>query len=590
MHYTLQTGQAREATTVHQASNYFYTKRSLFQTLDFHPQICHPLKAMLLPNVVDPIAYFSAEIALDNDLPTYSGGLGIVTGDVLNAAATSHFPMVGVGILYKGKEFVQHITGDGREEMKDSEFDHDTSFLRPTTIKGKPLLFNLPVPGGNEVKVKSYHLRLSDTTIVFFLSTDVDGNPPEWTYDMDALYHGNINSQIRQQILLGVGGVKLLSILGIKPKIYHINEGRPSFLIWELTANIMKEEKVQFEEAYKKAKEKIVYTNHTLVAAGNLNYPKETISWWAQPFAKNLKLDTDLLIKDGLLDPQIFSITLYALNTSKKHSGVSKIHTENARRAWPNYEWMAITNGVHLDRWQDSDFRNSDLKDADIWSLHSAKKKELAASVIKRTGFGYDPERLVVSWARRLAEYKQPKVIFEDIERLKKILSKEDMPIQLLFAGNSHSADPHSKSLIEEIIRLFSNQLSGHAIFVPNYNISLANHMVSGSDIWLNTPKGNLEACGTSGMKAVGNGVLNCTVLDGWTYEVNWEGVGWTLDPQNVAQSFYRLLENEIAPLYYTRDENGTPKAWIQRMRKSIEISKQFSAERVLEEYKKQLY
>lgn len=243
-----------------------------------------------------------------------------------------------------------------------------------------------------------------------------------------------------------------------------------------------------------------------------------------------------------------------------------------------------------MDRWQDSEMRSPSLSDENLWEQHMIKKKELADTVKKRTGFTYDPKRLVISWARRLAAYKQPKAIFKDIERLKSIIENADRPVQILYAGNSHAADPGSKSLIEEVIELFASKLSGNAIFIPNYNISLANHLTSGSDIWLNTPRGNLEACGTSGMKAISNGVLNCTVLDGWTYEVDWEGIGWTINPDNVAEDFYKLLEEEIAPLYFERDENGIPKEWVSRMKKSIELSKKFSAERMLDEYKKKLY
>ncbi len=218
------------------------------------------------------------------------------------------------------------------------------------------------------------------------------------------------------------------------------------------------------------------------------------------------------------------------------------------------------------------------------------KKRELAETVKKRTGFDYDYNRLVITWARRLAEYKQPKAIFTDIERLKGIIANAERPVQILYAGNSHTADPGSQNLVEEVIDIFATKLSGHAIFIPNYNISLANHLTSGSDIWLNTPKGNLEACGTSGMKAISNGVLNCTVLDGWTYEADWEGIGWTLNPDKLAQDFYNLLEDEIAPLYYAKEESGLPLQWIERMRHSIQLSKQFSAERMLTEYKKKLY
>jgi glycogen phosphorylase len=543
---------------------------------------------MILPGVKDPVAYFCSEFAIDNELPIYSGGLGVLAGDLMNEAAFQHFPLIGVGILYKGKQFLQHVTGEGHEEKRDSEFDHDTSFLRPTTEKGEPIIITLPV-NSQEVKVKSYHLRLSDNTILFLLSTNVDGNPPEWIADMDALYHGDTDSQIRQQIILGVGGVMLLEKLEIKPRMYHINEGRPAFAVWEVCRLIMEEENIDFTQAWVKAKQKIVYTNHTLVSAGNPTYPKDTIAKWSAPFAQRLGVTTDEIIKEGLQE-NMFNLTLFALNSSGKQNAVSRSHARFSKKEWPNYDWIAVTNGINKNRWQDSDFRNPSIKDADIWNLHLTKKQELVETVIKRTGFGYDPGKLVVSWARRLAEYKQPKIIFKDIQRLKNILQNEKYPVQLLFAGNSHSADPNSKSIIEEIISLFASELRGSAIFIPNYNISLANHLTSGSDVWLNTPKGNFEACGTSGMKALSNGVLNLTVLDGWTHEVEWDGIGWTLEADNVAESFYEKIEKEIIPLFYQKDESGVPRAWVDRMKASIAVSKNFSTERMLEEYKKKLY
>lgn len=544
---------------------------------------------MILPKGYSPVAYFANEFAIDNELPTYAGGLGILTGDYLNAAALSHFPAVGIGILYKGRNFIQHITADGREEKRDSQFDHDTSFLRPTTIRGKQLVFTMPTPDGN-ISVKSYHLRLSDESIVFFLSTDVDQNPEKWIDDMDTLYSGDPDSQIRQQILLGVGGMRLLKNLGIKPKWFHINEGRAGFLIWELAGQIQKHKGLPYNEAWNEAKKSIIYTNHTLVAAGNPSYHIDTAKWWAGPFASEFGInDPYELVKDGH-NGDSFSITKFALNVSGKQQAVSKVHGEYCKREYPKYKWISITNGVHMDRWQDSDYRNQSLSDSELWQQHMLKKRELMESVAKRTGFGYDPNRLVITWARRLAEYKQPKAIFTDIQRLKNIVENSERPIQILYAGNSHAADPNSKALIEEVVHIFSTELIGHAIFVPNYNISLANHLTSGSDVWLNTPKGNLEACGTSGMKAIANGVLNCTVLDGWTYEADWTDTGWILNPNNVADNFYNLLEHEISPLYYTKDENGLPSGWIKRMRNSIQLAKHFSAERMLDEYKKKLY
>ena len=536
-----------------------------------------------------PVAFFCSEFGIDSDLPTYSGGLGVLASDIISEAADQEFPMVGVGILYKGKEFVQHITGEGKEEQRDSQFDHDTSFLRQTTTNGKPVIITLLI-ANEEVKIKSYHIRLGDKTTLYFLSTDVDGNPPEWISDMDTLYRGDINSQIRQQILLGIGGMKLLESLNINPQIFHINEGRPGFLIWELAKNISKKEGLTFEEAWKKAKTMIVYTNHTLVRAGNLEYPIEQIRNWAKYFAEDLGINTEQLIGEGLVDPHTFSITLFALNISGKRNAVSKSHFENSQKEWPDHTWEYVTNGIYMPRWQDSDFRNHNLSDNDIWELHLSKKRELEKTVIQRTGIGYDPNKLVITWSRRLADYKQPKIIFSDIERLKGLIQNPDHPVQILFSGNSHSADTNAKGIIEEIIKTMSTSLSGSAIFVPNYNIALANHLTSGSDIWLNTPQGNLEASGTSGMKAISNGVLNCTVLDGWTYEVEWSGVGWTIDRNNISEDFYHKLETEIIPLYYQRERNGLPTAWIERMRKSIELAKKFSTERVLDEYCKKVY
>ncbi len=543
---------------------------------------------MQLSTIKNPIAYFCNEFAIDNELPIYSGGLGILAADLMNQAAEEHYPMIGIGILYKGKDFLQHITSAGLAETRDSEFDHDTSFLRATTQNGKSVIFDL-IPGNSEVMVKAYHVRLSDNTILFLLSTDIDGNPPEWISDMNALYHGDDESHLRQQILLGVGGIKLLELLGLKPKYYHLNEGRPEFLIWELTKNYMQGENLDFPTAWKKSKEKIIYTNHTLVSAGNLSYPKTLIEKWASSYANSMQIDTNSLIKDGLTESQSFSTTLFALNTSAKQTAVSKVHAEYANKEWSGFNFTGITNGVYLPRWQDSDFRK-DLTEKEIWDLHKIKKRELMETVVQRTGFGYDPNRLVVTWARRLAEYKQPKVIFSDIERLKKIVSSPERPVQILFAGNSHTSDPGGKRIIEEIIQIFSGELSGYGIFVPNYNISLANRLTSGSDIWLNTPQGNLEACGTSGMKAISNGVLNCTVLDGWTYEVDWEGIGFVLDPKNAANSLYDTLENKISPLFYERNSEGIPVEWVQRMKRSIELSKKFSAERMFKEYKEFLY
>lgn len=543
---------------------------------------------MTYPKNVNPVVYLCSEFAIDSDLPTYAGGLGVLAGDLIKQASSTDFPMIGVGILYRGKTFIQHISGKGKEEKRDSQFDHDTSFLRKTEIQGKPLEVNLELENHN-VKVRSYHIRFSERTLMIFLSTNVDGNSDEWIGDMDAVYRGDIDGQIRQQIVLGIGGAKVIKELNITPKYYHLNEGRPGFVTWELFNDLINNEGKTFDEALSMVKEKTVYTNHTLVPAGNLEYGVEKIKPWAESFCKGKNIDAQALTNLGIKDGN-FSITKYALNVSSKQNGVSKFHTKAAKRQWKGYNWTSITNGVHMQSWQDSDFRDPDVTDQHIWDLHLIKKKELARSVYERTGFGYDHQRMVVAWARRLAEYKQPLEIFKDLHKLVGIVKNKERPVQILFAGNSHGADPHAKGIIEQIIKYMGAELAGHGIFIPNYNTSLANHLVSGSDIWLNTPTGNQEASGTSGMKAASNGVINLTVLDGWALEVDWEGIGWVLDPKRIGDSFYEMLEKEITKEYYDRGKGTIPVKWLKRMRKSIEISRDYSTERVLSDYNKKLY
>jgi glycogen phosphorylase len=543
---------------------------------------------LIYPKNINPVVYLCSEFAIDSDLPTYVGGLGVLAGDLMKEAADQDFPMIGIGLLYRGKTFVQHITSQGKEEKRDSQFDHDTSFLRKTAIKGKPLEVELEFRD-LKIKVRSYHVRLSEKTIMIFLSTNVDNNPQEWIDDMDAVYRGDTDSQIRQQLVLGIGGAKILKALGIKPSIYHLNEGRPGFVAIELLADIVSKKGISTMDALLEVKKKIVYTNHTLVPAGNLEYPLDKVNSWIASYCDQKGIDhiklTSLGIKDGN-----FSITKFAINISSIQNGVSKFHTKEAKKYWPGNNFVPITNGVHMISWQDSDFRNPSISDRHIWDLHMIKKRELARTVLERTGFSYNPNMLVVSWARRLATYKQPLEIFKDLEKLKQVVSVFEKPVQILFSGNSHGSDPNAKGIIEKIISIMSGDLAGHAIFIPNYNTSLANHLVSGSDVWLNTPEGNQEASGTSGMKAASNGVINCTVLDGWTMEVNWEGIGWVLDEQRVGESFYELLENEMIHEYYERDTNGLPAKWLSKMRKSIELSKKYSTKRVLDDYKKILY
>ena len=544
---------------------------------------------VFLPRSIKPIAYFCVEYGIDNELPTYAGGLGILAGEVISAAADQDIPMVGIGLLHKGRRFVQQITPDGYQIDADSAFDPNTSFLREASIKGTPLIIEIPF-GKQTIKVRSYYIRLADHTILFFLSPNVDGNSEDWRSLLNTIYWGDEEAQIKQNVLLGVGGVKLIQELKIVPAMYHLNEGRSAFVALERVKTLMRKKGFPFKKAWELAHDSIVYTNHTLVKAGNASYDPAKISTYIDALKEGVEIDTDYIVAEGIEKlSSRFDMTRFALNVSHKASAVSKPHGVISRKLWPGYNWKTITNGVHLPRWQTHAFRDPSISDQDIWENHNRKKVNLCKKVLDRTGYKYDPNRLVITWARRIARYKQPMVLFSDIKRLAQIIKHKDRPVQILYAGKAHPGDESGKQTIQEIIKFMQNELSGNAIYVPDYDISLAKSLVSGSDVWLNTPEIGKEASGTSGMKAASNGVINVTIAGGWASEVDWKEVGWELDASGLASSIYDLLENEIAPMYYKR--NGTyPKEWIEKMRKSIQLAKKFSSERMMGEYVKYLY
>lgn len=544
-----------------------------------------------MPNLKNdsPVAYFCAEFGIDTNLPTYAGGLGVLAGDILLEAAEQGFPMVGVGLLYEGKYFIQKIGGDGWQSQEASYFRSDnTRAVRPVEIKGEPLIISTHF-ADEEVFIGAYKQRISEEVMLYFLTTDLEQNTDIWREVLAVEYGGGDEGQLKQQLILGIGGVRLLEALGIRPKAFHFNEGRPIFVFWELVRKYMSQNSLTFGDAARKAKSEIVYTNHTLVPAGNLTYDLNLVRPFAEHYASSFGMDANDLLMPGIDDNNRFSITLYALNVSCKASSVSKLHHKLAKQEWPNYDWVNITNAVHLPRWQYRAFRNENITDEELWSAHLIQKQELQKITFERTGIGYDPNWLVMSWARRISDYKNMEVIFADVQKLNEIVSKAEMPILILIAGKAHWGDEAGKRAIQNAIDFMKNELYGHAIFVPNYDLYLAMHMVRGSDVWLNTPTLGNEASGTSGMKAIANGVLNCTVADGWAAEVDWEGMGWVLNPEKMAESLYETIETKIQPQYYER-ENGLPSQWILMMKKSIAASHKFSMDKLLAAYEEKLY
>lgn len=537
-----------------------------------------------------PIAYFCAEYGFDSNLPLYAGGLGVLAGDTLKAAADMQLPMAAIGILYRGNESMQVITPDGEQVELKHDFDPLSQGLEHVYVDDMPLFVKVHLTTA-DIWVRCWKKQFSETVTLYLLDTDTDQNPLSERSLTHALYYGSDEELIRQQMILGIGGVKLLHALNIHPSLYQLNEGRPAFLHWQLIRAHMEGHGMSYEEAKQEAIHKTVYTNHTLVAAGNQSYSIHPIKTYAQYYAEKIGIDLDILLSDGIeKDPERFVMTRFALNVSRKAQAVSQIHGNFCKEAWPEYNWTAVTNGVHMPTWQDERFRQDDMSDEHLWNTHADNKQKLVEYVAEKTGFGYDPNRLVIAWARRIAGYKQLEQLFTDIERLRHILRNKQMPVQLLIAGKAHFGDKHGKSLIKQVIDHMSRELSGHAIFVPNYNLEEARMLVSGSDLWVNTPIFGQEACGTSGMKAVSNGVLQLSVADGWMAEVDINSVGWVLDHNDLSNSFYSLMEEFIVPLYYQRDGQNIPRAWVARMRSAIELAKRYSAERMLNEYKEKLY
>lgn len=538
-----------------------------------------------------PIAYLCAEFGFDSNVPIYMGGLGILAGDTIKQATDQDIPMVGIGLLYRGQNMRAGLTPEGNQYESDWSFDPVEAGLEHVySDEGQPLFVTIPL-ASEQVWLRCWKKSFGPHTSLYLLDADTDQNPPHLRNLTQHLYTGDQDYQVRQQVIHGIGAVKLLQALSIDPFLYHLNEGRPVFAHWQLIVDAMQLHQVAAESALRLIKTKIVYTNHTLVAAGNMSYPNALLEPLAQPFAQQMGISVSQLLSLGsATNPDHFSVTTAALNVSNKANGVSAIHTQLSKQTWPDYVWVNITNGVHAPTWQDATIAEAVDQPAVLWHEHLRAKQQLQNYVLEQTGFGYDPNRLVISWARRIAGYKQLHLLFSDLERFHRILTHIDRPIQLLVSGKAHFGDAHAKQMLKEIIGYFSSTLSGHALFIPNYNLAIAQQLTRGSDIWLNTPIMGKEASGTSGMKAIANGVLQATVADGWAAEVDWNNIGWQLDAENTAESLYSLLEREIAPLYFERDHERIPIAWVERMRASIRLFERFSTKRMMDEYVSLLY
>lgn len=540
------------------------------------------------------MAYFCAEFGVAGELPLYAGGLGILAGDTLKEASDMGYPMVGVGLLYRGGMAKQELTTEGEQVEKDISFDPvaiglEHVYLPHEEERPLPLFVRVHLTKV-DVWVRVWKKSVGKVDL-YLLDTDTDQNEPSERGICRALYYGSEEAIIKQQMILGIGGIKVLKALEIHPRIYHINEGRPAFLFWQLIRQIMSVSGYSYDEAAKRAKSMIVYTNHTLVRAGNQDYDADLLKQYSRYYAEKIGISLEKLLAPGIeKTTRKFSLTLFALNAAAKASAVSVPHYELSRNIWPEFSWVNVTNGVHLPTWQDPAINIAEMQGDELWRLHQINKEKLGVFAKQRTGFSFDPNRLVVVWARRVAGYKRLMNIFDEVETLKCILANESRPIQLIVAGKAHATDAAAKQIIKDVISLMKTDLAGLALFIPNYDMETARHLTRGADVWLNTPYQGQEASGTSGMKAIANGVLQCTVPEGWAAEVDWYQVGWTLDSTHLAKTLYYRLEQDIAPLFYARNDHGVSPDWLAMMKRSVLLAKDFSTTRMLAEYQQKLY
>ncbi|MDY6848223.1 MAG: alpha-glucan family phosphorylase [Thermodesulfobacteriota bacterium] len=536
------------------------------------------------------IAYFSMEIGLSAEIPTYSGGLGVLAGDTIKSAADLKVPMVAVTLLHRKGYFRQQIDSDG--------WQHEY----PVQWNPERLLELLPVKTlvtieGRDVKIQPWLYRVKSpaggVVPVIFLDTDIPGNTEVDRRLTDTLYGGDSEYRLKQEIVLGIGGARMLAALNFTVRKYHMNEGHAALLTLELLNNMRAPiENTLNERAswdVQRVMDRCVFTTHTPVAAGHDKFPwpmVEKILPEIVPFA----LLHDLIGKDSL------NMTILALKLSRYVNGVAKKHGEISQSMFPGFEIHAITNGIHPFTWASPYFvqlydrhlpgwalepellvRVDTISDEDFWDAHQGAKAFLALYIEETTGKKFDPEVLTIGFARRYATYKRADLIFSDLQRLAEIGSGR---LQLVFAGKSHPHDAPGKELIHRIhegIHSLSGEIE--VVFLQNYNMEVAYRLIPGVDLWLNTPKRPLEASGTSGMKAALNGVPNFSILDGWWIEGHIEGMtGWSIGPppreknlaengsdQEDARDLYDKLEKKIIPLYY-EDRTG----WIRVMKNAV--------------------
>ncbi|HSO11269.1 MAG TPA: alpha-glucan family phosphorylase [Anaerolineales bacterium] len=600
----------------------------------------------------NPIAYFSMEFGLHETLPIYSGGLGVLAGDHLKEASDLGLPLTGVGFMYAQGYFSQRISDDGWQEALNNPLTFSDLPVNQVVKDDKPVTVEVEFPD-RKISLQVWEVRVGRIPL-YLLDSNVENNSDADRLLTARLYWSDLDRRIMQEVLLGIGGVRMLRALGTNPTVWHMNEGHAAFLTLERARELV-EDGDSFTSAIEKTRGQNVFTTHTPVPAGNDEFPLWLVDKYLAAIWPQLGLTHEQFYNLARHDQnhgETFSMGVLALRSSAGRNAVSELHGHVSRDMW-RFLWKDrrvddipithVTNGVHTANWMARRLRMlldlhlgsewmSRLDEAELWekldTLPNEALWEVRQHLKRKMNFylrervrdrwtvgGFHPVQVVsagvllnpyvltIGFARRFATYKRASLILSDVERLLHVINRPNMPVQIVFAGKAHPADEPGKQLIQKIYRTVKRaETGGRLVFVEDYDMNLARYLVQGVDVWLNTPRRPMEASGTSGMKAGLNGALNFSILDGWWREAYNGRNGWSIgeDKQSEssdaqdhadAQDLYNKLENEIIPMYYERDINNTPMEWVGRMKESIKtVTPQFSTRRMVKEYVEKLY
>ncbi len=602
-----------------------------------------------------PAAYFSAEFGLHESLRIYSGGLGVLAGDHLKSGSDLGIPLVAVGLFYDEGYFSQYIDEHGwqREDYTDAE-PGDLPLTVALGTDGKPILIS------SDTRRRKLHARVWRIDVgripLFLLDTNISQNSDDDRKLTARLYGGDQRTRIRQELMLGIGGVRALTAMGIAPRVVHMNEGHSAFAPLEIIRMRMRNDGMSFDDALRETAACGVFTTHTPVPAGHDRFDAALVEEHLGPLADDLGLSRDAFMGLGRVDPhnqsETFCMTVLAFKTSRRANAVSNLHGVVSRRMWHSL-WPYrseeeipvghITNGVHVPTWLAPQMRSlydrflpvnwivktgqpevwagfEQATPGELWETHlslknrlivyarnrlvrQAQRRNASEDEIARLQNVLDPQALLIGFARRFAPYKRADLILRDLDQLAVIIDGSDRPVQFVFAGKAHPADDHGKAILQRIIKLSADKrFDGRIVFLEDYDINLARHLVQGVDVWLNNPRRPLEASGTSGQKVVLNGGLNLSILDGWWAEAfdgqNGFAIGTgqihtnqDIQDQRDAEALLKVLNGQVIPLFYERDKDDLPQEWIRRIKRAVRtLGWRFNADRMVMDYVQQCY